>query len=155
MIVKTRDFGEQDISEDKIISFPNGIFAFEDEHRFIMLSPLGDDVYPAWLQSVDNENLCFIVFDPCQIVSDYSVTADEESLKAAQFGKDPQPHYLTLAVVPEEYKDTTVNLKSPILVNTEKMLAAQTIAAENYPIKFPIFKPAEVPVKDAPVKEGD
>ncbi|MDE7302364.1 MAG: flagellar assembly protein FliW [Oscillospiraceae bacterium] len=155
MIVKTRDFGEQDVSEDKIISFPNGIFAFEDEHRFVMLSPLGDDVYPAWLQSVDNENLCFIVFDPCQIVSDYSVTADEDSLKAAQFGKDPQPHYLTLAVVPEEYKDTTVNLKSPILVNTEKMLAAQTIAAENYPIKFPIFKPAEAPAKEAPVKEGD
>lgn len=155
MIVKTRDFGEQDVSEDKIISFPNGIFAFEDEHRFVMLSPLGDDVYPAWLQSVDNENLCFIVFDPCQIVSDYSVTADEESLEAAQFGKDPQPHYLTLAVVPEEYKDTTVNLKSPILVNTEKMLAAQIIAAENYPIKFPIFKPAETAVKEAPVKEGD
>ena len=155
MIVKTRDFGEQDVSEDKIISFPNGIFAFEDEHRFVMLSPLGDDVYPAWLQSVDNENLCFIVFDPCQIVADYSVTADEDSLKAAQFGKDPQPHYLTLAVVPEEYKDTTVNLKSPILVNTEKMLAAQTIAAENYPIKFPIFKPAEIPAKEASVKEGD
>ncbi|MDE6599590.1 MAG: flagellar assembly protein FliW [Oscillospiraceae bacterium] len=155
MIVKTRDFGEQDVSEDKIISFPNGIFAFEDEHRFVMLSPLGDDVYPAWLQSVDNENLCFIVFDPCQIVSDYSVTADEDSLKAAQFGKNPQPHYLTLAVVPEEYKDTTVNLKSPILVNTEKMLAAQIIAAENYPIKFPIFKPAETAVKEAPVKEGD
>ena len=67
MIVKTRNFGEQEISEDKIISFPNGIFAFEDEHRFIMLSPLGDDVYPAWLQSVDNENLCFIVFDPCPV----------------------------------------------------------------------------------------
>ncbi len=141
MIVKTRDFGEQEISEDKIISFPNGIFAFEDEHRFIMLSPLGDDVYPAWLQSVDNENLCFIVFDPCQIVSDYSVTADEESLSAARFGNEPKPHYLALA---EDYKDTTVNLKSPILVNSEKMLAVQTIAAENYPIKFPIFK-----------KEGD
>ena len=47
-------------------------------------------------------------------------------------------------MVPEDYKDTTVNLKSPILVNSEKMLAVQTIAAENYPIKFPIFK-----------KEGD
>ncbi len=140
MIIKTRDFGEQEISEDKIISFPNGIYAFEDEHRFIMLSPLGDDVYPAWLQSVDNENLCFIVFDPRKIVSDYSVTADEECLAAAELKNDASVQYLVLAVVPEEYKDTTINLKSPILVNTEKMLAVQTIAAENYPIKFPIFK---------------
>lgn len=140
MVIKTRDFGEQNISENNIISFPDGIYAFEDEHRFVLLSPLGENVYPAWLQSVDNENLCFIVFDPKQIVSDYTVTAEEESLAAAELGESSDPHYLVLAVVPEEYRDTTVNLKSPIVINTEKMLAVQAIATENYPIKFPIFK---------------
>lgn len=144
MVINTRDFGEQEISENKIISFPNGIYAFEEEHRFVMLSPLGDDVFPAWLQSVDNENLCFIVFDPQKIVSDYSITAETESLAAAEIGSGADIRYLSLAVVPEEYRDTTINLKSPIVVNTDKMLAVQTIAAENYPIKFPIFK-----------KEGD
>ncbi len=138
MIIKTRDFGEQDITEDKIITFPNGIYAFEDERRFIMLSPLGEDVYPAWLQSVDTESLCFIVFDPKKIVSDYSVTADPQSLSV--LGTEQGLQYLVLAVVPGEYRDTTVNLKSPILIDPEKMLAVQTIAAENYPIKFPIFK---------------
>lgn len=140
MIINTRDFGEQTISEDKIINFPHGIFAFEDEHRFIMLSPLGEDKYPAWLQSVDNENLCFIVYSPEQIVENYSITADAESLAAVELGENDTPQYLVLAVVPEEYKDTTVNLKSPILINVDKMIAVQTIAAENYPIKFPIFK---------------
>lgn len=140
MTVKTRDFGEQNVSEDKIIYFPNGIFAFEEQHRFIMLSPLGENVFPAWLQSVDDENLCFIVFDPEQIASNYSVTADPESLEAVESGSAGRLRYLVLAVVPEEYKNTTVNMKSPIIVNTEKMLAAQTIAAESYPIKFPIFK---------------
>lgn len=140
MIIKTRDFGEQTISEDKIINFPHGIFAFEDEHRFIMLSPLGEDKFPAWLQSVDNENLCFIVYAPEQIVENYLITADAESLAAAELGENDEPQYLVLAVVPEEYKETTVNLKSPILINPDKMLAVQTIAAENYPIKFPIFK---------------
>ena len=140
MIIKTRDFGEQTISEDKIINFPHGIFAFEDEHRFIMLSPLGEDKFPAWLQSIDNENLCFIVYAPEQIVENYSITADAKSLAAAELGENDEPQYLVLAVVPEEYKDTTVNLKSPILINPDKMLAVQTIAAENYPIKFPIFK---------------
>lgn len=144
MTVKTRDFGEQNISEDNIITFPHGIFAFEDEHKFVMLSPLGEDVYPAWLQSVENENLCFIVFDPEQIVADYTVTADAESIAAAELEEGDEPNYLVLAVVPEEYRDTTVNMKSPIMINTDKMLAVQTIAAENYPIKFPIFK-----------KEGD
>ena len=140
MTVKTRDFGEQNVSEDKILKFPNGLFAFEEQHRFIMLSPLGENVFPAWLQSVDDENLCFIVFDPEQIAKDYSITADPESLAAVGSESYDDLSYLVLAVVPEEYKNTTVNLKSPIIVNSEKMLAAQTIAAESYPIKFPIFK---------------
>lgn len=144
MTINTRDFGEQEIAEDKIINFPNGIYAFEDQHRFVMLSPLGNDVFPAWLQSLDNENLCFIVFDPEQIVKDYSVTADEESAAAIEKSRKTSIRYLSLAVVPEEYKNTTVNLKSPIMVNTDTMTAVQTIASENYPIKFPIFK-----------KEGD
>lgn len=143
MILKTRDFGEQNISEDKIIKFPNGLFAFEEDHRFVMLSPLGDNVFPAWLQSVDNENLCFIVFDPEQIASNYSITADPESLASVESETTDKLRYLVLAVVPEDYKNTTVNLKSPIIVNTDKMLAAQTIAAESYPIKFPIFKEGE------------
>ncbi len=139
MTVKTRDFGEQDISEEKIINFPNGLFAFEEMKKFIMLSPLGDNVFPAWLQSVDDENLCFIVFDPEQLTKDYTVTADEESLAALNSKPEDKLRYLVLAVVPEEYKNTTVNLKSPIVVDTENMLAAQVIASENYPIKFPIF----------------
>lgn len=139
MTVKTRDFGVQSISDDKIINFPNGLFAFEDEHRFVMLSPLGENTFPAWLQSVDNENLCFIVYDPEQLTDKYIVTADAESLSAVGSETADKLRYLVLAVVPEEYKNTTVNLKSPIIVNVDKMLAAQTIAAESYPIKFPIF----------------
>lgn len=140
MTVNTRDFGEQNITEDKIINFPEGIYAFEDKRRFVMFSPLGNDVYPAWLQSLDDESLCFIVFDPKQIVKDYSVTSDEESLKAIGEPNGENMRYLALAVVPEEYKKTTVNLKSPIVINADKMLAAQIIASENYPIKFPIFE---------------
>lgn len=140
MTVNTRDFGEQEIAEDNILNFPNGIYAFEDQHKFVMFSPLGNDVYPAWLQSLDNENLCFIVFDPEQLVKDYSVTADKESSEAIEQESAKSLKYLTLAVVPEEYKNTTVNLKSPIIINMDKMLAAQAIAAEDYPIKFPIFK---------------
>ncbi|MCH5192566.1 MAG: flagellar assembly protein FliW [Oscillospiraceae bacterium] len=140
MTIKTRDFGEQNITENKIIAFPEGLYAFEEERRFVMLSPLGENVYPAWLQSVDNENLCFIVFDPEQIVTDYSVTVESESIRAIELEKDSKPDYLVLAVVPEEYKNTTVNLKSPIIINADKMLAVQAIAAESYPIKFPIFK---------------
>lgn len=139
MIIKTRDFGEEEISEEVIIDFPNGVYAFEDDHRFVLLSPCGEDKYPMWLQSVDNPELCFIVFDPREFVPDYSVELDKET-KALLETDSAQLDLLCMAVVPDEYINTTINLKSPIVINSAAKKGVQVIAAENYPLKFPAFK---------------
>lgn len=143
MLIKTRDFGEIDISENVIINFPNGIYAFEEDHRFVLLSPCGENKYPMWLQSLDNENLCFIVFDPREFVVDYAVTIDEETKAALDIKEDSVIDYLSMAVIPDDYLKTTVNLKSPLVVNSDNNKAAQVIAQENYPIKFPALKKEE------------
>ena len=44
MKIITRDFGEQEIEEDKIITFPEGIIGFENVKRYALLSPLGDSL---------------------------------------------------------------------------------------------------------------
>lgn len=71
MKIITRDFGEQEIEEDKIITFPEGIIGFENVKRYALLSPLGDGVFPMWLQAVDSKEPCFVVYDPMVIYSDY------------------------------------------------------------------------------------
>lgn len=139
MIIKTRDFGEEEISEEVIIDFPNGVYAFEENKRFVLLSPCGEDKYPMWLQSVDNPNLCFIVFDPREFVPDYSVELDRETKELLK-ADGAELDLLCMAVVPDEYINTTLNLKSPIVINSEAKKGVQVIAAENYPLKFPAFK---------------
>lgn len=139
MIIKTRDFGEEEISEEVIIDFPNGVYAFEENHRFVLLSPCGENKYPMWLQSIDNQNLCFIVFDPREFVPDYSIELDEET-KALLEADGAELDLLCMAVVPNEYINTTLNLKSPIVINSASKKGVQVIAAENYPLKFPAFK---------------
>lgn len=139
MIIKTRDFGEEEISEKVIIDFPNGVYAFEENKRFVLLSPCGEDKYPMWLQSVDNPNLCFIVFDPREFVPDYSVELDKETKELLK-ADGAELDLLCMAVVPDEYINTTLNLKSPIVINSEVKKGVQVIAAENYPLKFPAFK---------------
>ena len=47
---------------------------------------------------------------------------------------------LCIARVPEDYKETTVNLKSPIVINMDTKKAAQVILPKNYPYRQPIFK---------------
>lgn len=139
MIIKTRDFGEEEISEEVIIDFPNGVYAFEENKRFVLLSPCGEDKYPMWLQSVDNPNLCFIVFAPREFVPDYSVELDKETKELLK-ADGAELDLLCMAVVPDEYINTTLNLKSPIVINSEAKKGVQVIAAENYPLKFPAFK---------------
>lgn len=139
MIIKTRDFGEEEISEEVIIDFPNGVYAFEENKQFVLLSPCGEDKYPMWLQSVDNPNLCFIVFDPREFVPDYSVELDKETKELLK-ADGAELDLLCMAVVPDEYINTTLNLKSPIVINSEAKKGVQVIAAENYPLKFPAFK---------------
>lgn len=139
MIIKTRDFGEEEISEEVIIDFPNGVYAFEENKRFVLLSPCGEDKYPMWLQSVDNPNLCFIVFDPREFVPDYSVELDKETKELLK-ADGAELDLLCMAVVPDEYIKTTLNLKSPIVINSTAKKGVQVIAAENYPLKFPAFK---------------
>ena len=40
--VETRDFGPIDVDEKDVYDFPNGLYAFEDEKKFALLSPLGE-----------------------------------------------------------------------------------------------------------------
>lgn len=143
--VKTRDFDEIEISEREILYFPEGMFAFEDSKRFVLLAPMGENKFPMWLQSVDSEDICFIIFDPFASCPDYSVTLSDSEKKLLGIKDDAADkiEYLVIGVVPGKYEDTTVNLKSPIAVNTETNTAVQIIAPEKYPIKFPLFKKEE------------
>jgi flagellar assembly factor FliW len=143
--IKTRDFDEIEISESEMLTFVTGIFAFDEYNKYVLLTPLGENKFPMWLQSVENPNLCFIIFDPLECCTDYHVTLskDEKTLLALEPGEEKYVEFLVIAVVPEKYEDTTVNLKSPIAVNTLNNRALQILAPENYPIKFPLFKKGE------------
>lgn len=137
--VKTRDFDEIQISERDIITFPDGLFAFEESKRFFLISPLGEGRSPVWLQSVDDPSLCFILFSPFEFCSDYSVTVSDNDMDFPK-PQDKDALYYVIAMIPEhDNMSATVNLKSPLIINTRTRKAVQIIADENYPIKFPVF----------------
>ncbi len=137
--VKTRDFDEIEVTDKDIITFPAGPFAFEEYTRFILIAPLGNGKFPAWLQSVDNPNLCFIVFDPNEFCAGYRVDVEESELSCIELENTEDAQFFAIAVIPENSMDATVNLKSPIILNTANNKAAQVIAANDYPIQFPVF----------------
>lgn len=63
MIIKTKYHGETQIQEDQTIMFKNGLPGFTGEKKFVIL-PLSEDSPFVVLQSVQSEELAFIVASP-------------------------------------------------------------------------------------------
>jgi len=140
MLINTRDLGEVEIDEDKIITFPVGIPAFDDLRSFVILSPLGEGEFPKWLQSTEEPALCFIVFDPATMIKDYKLVLEDNEQKILQITKESTDvAALAIATVGKDVKDTVVNLKSPVIINAEKRLGMQIILQEDYPFRAPLF----------------
>ena len=142
--IETRDFGTIEVDEKDVYDFPNGLYAFEDNKKFALLSPLGDDVYPMWLQSMDDPGLCFIVFNPVLIDGGFTVMLADNERSQLGLDKDDDATALVIAKVPADYKHTTVNMKSPIVVNKAQRRAIQVILPLDYPFRMPIYTPREV-----------
>ncbi|MCL1823571.1 MAG: flagellar assembly protein FliW [Oscillospiraceae bacterium] len=141
--LNTRDFGEIEINEEKVFEFPNGVFAFEDTRHFALISPLGEDVYPMWLQSADDITPCFVVFDPTIIDGGYSVSLSKSEKALLSINDNTNLRYLVIAKVPENFRETTVNMKSPIVFNCDSGKAAQFILPNDYQFRLPIYKKEE------------
>ncbi len=139
MEIMSRDFGKVSVESENIFTFPSGIFGFEEYKEFALLSPLGEGVYPMWLQSTESVTPCFIVFDPQLIDGGYEVSLNSSEKKLLKIDDNSKVRCLSLAVVPEDYKKTTVNMKSPIVINEDERIAAQVILPQNYDIRLPIY----------------
>lgn len=138
MKIKTRDFGEVDINENTIITVPNGIIGFEDTKRYTLLSPLGEGVFPMWFQAVDKTEPCFVVYDPWHIYPDYKFEIDDEMQSTLGAVEGDALQLLAVAIVPDDYKKTTINLRCPIIVNTKNNIAGQMLL-DDYEFKYPVY----------------
>ncbi|MBP1542593.1 MAG: flagellar assembly protein FliW [Oscillospiraceae bacterium] len=139
MNIKTRDFGEVQIDESTILDFASGIIGFEDVKRYTLISPLGEGKFPMWLQSVEDEQPCFVVYDPMEIYPDYKFQISDEEMEMLKMTADTPYKCLTVAIVPDDYRKTTINLRCPIVINLKDNVAAQVILTEHYEFKAPVY----------------
>lgn len=139
MKVNTREFGEMEIAEDKIIEFIQPPFGFEEHKRYTFLfdQEIGDQI--VWMQSVEDPALCFILFDPTPLAAFY-----KPQIPAGIEQKLGEGELLcwVIGVVPQDFDKATVNLKSPIIVNMQTNRAAQVILDQDYPIRYSLRKGA-------------
>ncbi|MGI5877277.1 MAG: flagellar assembly protein FliW [Christensenellales bacterium] len=122
------------------LTFPEGIYGFEDVRSFILLRGTREDSPIRWLKVADRE-LYFPVIDPRLVVPDYDFDLSDENMIKLGATNTSQFVVLCIVVLPEKIEDMTVNLKSPIVINVQNQLGMQLILdEEEYDIRHPILR---------------
>lgn len=100
-----KQFGEFEYLPEHVLMFPDGLIGFEQLQKYILIND--EDSQPfLWLVSLEDADVSFPVIAPHAFVADY----DKE------LHKKPEETILTIVSLREKMEDSTVNLRSPIII---------------------------------------
>lgn len=142
-------FGDLEVSDDSILTFPSGILGFPDWSRYVILDHDTDAPFK-WLHCVEESSLAFVIIDPACFHPNYRVELPAEVLAEV---KGTEADGLTLAVILTIPSDDpgriTANLRGPLVLNPQTRLCKQMVLSDDYPTRYPIFS---MPVMRLPME---
>ncbi len=124
-------FGQIEYSEEDILSFPDGLYGYDQHSQFLVWREKKFLPFQ-WLVSIDDPELMFPVIDPKLISPDYDPnhrhTLDWDAM-------------LVVVTMGENIESVTANLRAPILLSTETRIAKQVILTDtNYSLQYRVMK---------------
>ena len=145
MRVNTRLFGEIEIQDDKIITLDKGIVGFPDLKKFTIIYDNEDEAKEGktsmmWFQSLDEPQFAMPVVVPGDIVPDYNPTVNDELLEPLGELNEDNLYVLVTMKVPTEIEKMTINLKAPIIINTDTLRGGQIIVEDDVDVRFPVYE---------------
>jgi len=129
MEVLTKTNGIVQVQDDKILTFEEGLFGFEDYKKFALI----DSEYEPfiWLQSIENQNLAFLIIDPFLVCSSYEADIDDSSLAKIGVTKPEDVVIMTIVTVPQDGSAITANFQGPLVINKQNKKCLQVILTDN------------------------
>lgn len=118
---------ETSYKEEDLIVFQEGLFGFEEYRKFLPISAEENSDSMLYLQSVEEDHLCFLAMNPFFLKSDYEPRLSEADKKALNAEKEEDLSYYVLCVIKEPAEESTVNLKCPLVVNAISREARQVV----------------------------
>lgn len=129
MQLDTYLFGKIDVSEQALISFPDGLPGFEQCKRFALVHESANPEPTSYtLQSVDDPQVAFQIADPTSYGFNYELQlSDEESAKL----KVASPNDLVVMLILFRREDKAgpieAGVRAPLIINTTARVAIQKV----------------------------
>lgn len=130
MKVDTYLFGELEVSPEKVITFPNGLVAFEDAKRFTLIHEEQEAVPNTFtLQSLDDPALAFQIVDPTDLGFSYELALNEDEKALLQAPAVEDVAVMQMLFKKEEDGGTAIspNLRAPLLINVRACVGLQKV----------------------------
>ena len=122
MKTETKYFGPVEYEQEEVISFPSGLFGFEEEKDFLMLPFAGSQGNLFCFQSLKTPPLAFIAMNPFSLDPTYAPVLTPEELKLMEVETSQGLCYYVLC---------TVNMKCPVVINDQSRRAVQVILEQS------------------------
>lgn len=142
MLVKTKYFGEIELTEEKIITLDRGLMGFEEYKRYTILYDCekegGTNIM--WFQSVEDQGLVLPMINPLIVKDDYNPVVEDELLVPLGEITEENLVILLTMTVPENIKEMSVNLKAPVIINADTRKGVQIIVEnQDYEVKYKVY----------------
>lgn len=115
--------------QSSVIHFNEGLIGLPHLRRMALVAQT--EIAPfLWLASLDDERLAFLVIDPRAVFRDYQIALPDEVGARIGVEADERPLVLSIAVIAAEWRNSTVNLRAPLVVAPSKMRGMQIILSD-------------------------
>lgn len=140
MKVKTSRFGEIEIPDSTLITFPDGMIGFPENKNFVIFD-CGEDGVFKWLQSCERPELAFVICDAHLVLADYKIVLGHKETETLGLSNPDDAAVVLIVIIPKNPMDATANLLGPIVMNSATRIGMQLVLVNPaYSTKHRIFK---------------
>ncbi len=124
MKIVTKQYGVLEFNEDIVIEFKDGIFGFEEYHKYILITE--EDGLFYWLTNVEEPEIMFPLFAIRMLEDNYPQQEGYEAFGIVRMDKNPA--------------NITINMKAPVYISQNEKAGFQKILEnEKYLIDYKLF----------------
>ena len=129
MKVATKAYGQIEVDEHQRIRFPMGLFGFESFKDYVLLDSERPPFY--WLQSVDVEQIAFVLINPFLFRPDFEMNIDNEELLPIGISDPTKALIFSIVTIPHDGTPLTANLQGPLVINKDNKVGIQAVLTDS------------------------
>lgn len=125
-------------SESDTITFDEGLIGMPHLRRMVLVRESELDPF-LWAASLDDPLVSFLVVDPSVLFTDYSPRLPSEAGSRLGLAVGENPIMLTTVLIASDIKESTANLRAPLVISGSSMRGIQTVLFDtSYRIDEPL-----------------